>query len=269
MVSGHYLLQHTTSFLTHITEVLGQNISVLDDSHVNSPTASAVLFLIGESRPSGSPWLILNKRSQQVRQPGDLCFPGGGPSPRVDTVLARLLSLPGFPFSRWQARVGYRFPGKSNLMAQLLATCLRESFEEMRLIPLGVRFLGPLPPRRLVLFDRIIYPMVGWVKYQKYFRINGEVEKLIYIPIKKLLNPDNYACFRIRYPSGLSVNMDQKKQVLPCFVHQKEGIHDILWGATYWIVMTFLLQVFGFVPPEINTRRKIDSHLSPAYFENP
>ncbi len=269
MASRHHLLQHTPSFLTHITDILGQNISALNGNHVNSPTSSAVLFLIGESRRSGSPWLILNKRSQQVRQPGDLCFPGGGPSPRVDTVLAWLLSLPGFPFARWQARVRCRFPDKRHLMSQLLATCLRESFEEMRLIPLGVRFLGPLPPQRLVLFDRVIYPMVGWIKHQRHFRINGEVEKLIYIPIEKLLDPDHYAYFRIRYPSDLSVNIDPKRRELPCFVHQQGEIYDILWGATYRMIMTFLAQVFDFIPPEINTRQKIDSHLSPAYFENP
>jgi 8-oxo-dGTP pyrophosphatase MutT (NUDIX family) len=187
MAIRHQLLENTSRFLTHTTEILGQNITDLDGRHVASPTASSVLFLISEpcsfGKHSKTPWLVLNKRSRQVSQPGDLCFPGGGPSPRVDTMLAKSLSLPGFPFSRWRSRVGYPFSKNSHLLAQLLATCLRESFEEMRLIPLAVKFLGPLPSQRLVMFDRVIYPMVGWVKYQKYFRLNGEVESLGHIPI--------------------------------------------------------------------------------------
>lgn len=266
MVLRHHLLENSSRLLTHIIEVLGQNISAINGNHVDSPTSSSVLFLISEPRPSDLPWLILNKRSQQVRQPGDLCFPGGGPSPRMDTVLARLLSLPGFPFARWQSRAGHRFSKNRNLLSQLLATCLRESFEEMRLIPLGVQFLGPLPPQRLVMFNRVIYPMVGWVKCQKYFRLNGEVERLVHIPIEKLLNPDNYAYFRITYPSDLSVDIDQKRRELPCFVHQQEGTHEILWGATYRIIMTFLSQIFNFIPPETSARPRINSHLAPAYF---
>ena len=41
--------------------------------------------------------LILNKRSEKVRQSGDLCCPGGGVSPIMDTGFARLLFLPFSP----------------------------------------------------------------------------------------------------------------------------------------------------------------------------
>ncbi len=64
--------------------------------------------------------------------------------------------------------------------------------------PVGVSFLGPLPPQQLAMFQRIIYPMVCWVPRQKRFFPNWEVEKLVYIPLRKLLNPDNYALCRMR-----------------------------------------------------------------------
>ena len=269
MTRKQHLLDHPVSFLTHVTGVLDQNLPVPDGNHIDSPASSAVLFLIGPSPVSGAPRLILNKRSRQVRQPGDLCFPGGGPAPRVDRVWARLLSLPGLPVSRWQAGRKDLQRGNRRLIAQLLATSLRESFEEMRLMPFGVRFLGPLPPQRLVLYKRVIYPMVGWVKKQKRFRLNGEVEKLIHIPIEQLLNPDNYACFRITYPPDIELNIDQQGRELPCFVHRQGRNCDILWGATYRMIMTFLSQVFDFIPPATRVRPRMDSHLSPAYFELP
>ncbi|RTZ96690.1 MAG: hypothetical protein DSY90_09805 [Deltaproteobacteria bacterium] len=268
MASRHDLLQHTDSLITHITDTLGQNISALNGNHVDTPTSSSVLFLISQPRTSRYPWLLLNKRSRQVRQPGDLCFPGGGPSPRVDTVLAKCLSLPGLPFARWRSGIGRRFSGNGRMLSQLLATCLRESFEEMGLNPLGVRFLGPLPAQRLVLFDRVIYPMVGWIRSQTRFRLNGEVEKVIPISIGQLLNPGNYARFRITYPPGLSVTIKQQAQALPCFIHQGEKSRDILWGATYRMIMMFLSQVLDFIPPETDTLPEIDSPLSSAYFKN-
>jgi hypothetical protein len=54
---------------------------------------SAVLFLLttcpGAKGRGFQPCLLLNKRSQQVLQPGDLCCPGGGVEKR-DRLLSRL-----------------------------------------------------------------------------------------------------------------------------------------------------------------------------------
>lgn len=266
-----HLLQNKNRFLSHTMAVLDQNVAAINGDITSQPAPSSVLFLMGAARTvngtSNTPCLILNKRSRQVRQPGDLCFPGGGLAPRIDAAFARLLSLPGFTLGRWRSRTGSIPPEKNRRLAQLLATSLRESFEEMRLIPLGIRFLGPLPPQRLIMFDRIIYPMVGWVQYQKHFRLNGEVEKLVYIPIHALLNPENYASFQLTYPSELPSGIDKTRREFPCFVQRQEGATEILWGATYRIVMTFLAQIFDFTPPETIDLPRIDNHLSPDYFK--
>ena len=263
----YHLLQNKDHFQRQAITIFDQNVTDLNGGSTNPTASSSVLFLIGEPRAlSGTPSLILNKRSQQVRQPGDLCFPGGGPAPRIDAVFAKLLSLPGAPFSRWRSKTGCHPPQKLHRLAQLLATSLRESFEEMRLIPLYVRFLGPLPPQRLIMFNRIIYPMVGWVTYQKHFRLNGEVEKIVPVPIQALLNPDNYASFQLTYPSGLPAGIDTKRREFPCFVHRQEGATEILWGVTYRIVMIFLAQIFDFAPPQTSDLPGIDNQLSPNYF---
>ena len=87
-------------------------------------------------------------------------------------------------------------------MALLFATSLRESFEEMRLNPMGVKFLGPMPSTSLVMFRRVIYPLVGWLKRQKHFFPNWEVEKMVYIPLEELLRGERYACYRITFVEG-------------------------------------------------------------------
>ena len=63
---------------------------------------SSVLLLLGEllSEEGGIPetCVILNKRSKEIKQPGDLCCPGGAIE-KLDHFLARLLSFQGFkPF---------------------------------------------------------------------------------------------------------------------------------------------------------------------------
>ena len=72
-------------------------------------------------------------------------------------------------------------------MSLYLTTSLRESFEEMRLNPFSIKFLGPLPPQNLRVFQKIIYPMVGWVEGNHRLKTNHEVEKIVYIPLKVLL----------------------------------------------------------------------------------
>lgn len=266
------LLKNKDHLLKHTSATLNQNIALINGDANRRPVSSSVLFLMGEAKTangaSSRPFLILNKRSGKVPQPGDLCFPGGGAVPGKDAIFARLLSLPGFPFARWRSRAGYLEPDKSDRLARLLATCLRESFEEMGLLPLAVRFLGPLPHQRLIMFKRSIYPMVGWVGFQKHFRLNGEVDKIVHIPIDSLLDPENYARFQLTYPSVLPPGIDKIQQDFPCFVQRQGGVTEILWGATYRIVMTFLDQVFGFTPPEISGRARIENNLSPDYFNH-
>ncbi|MFH1155941.1 MAG: hypothetical protein V1793_19205 [Pseudomonadota bacterium] len=222
--------------------------------HGDNGQGSVVLFLLGvqKIRSRNVPCLILNKRSRSVIQPGDLCCPGGGISPATDAALARLLRLPGSPLAAWP---GWRLlksnsPKQAVQLSMLYATALREGFEEMKLNPFCVRFLGRLPSQSLVLFKRIIHPMACWVSGQDRFYPNWEVERIVSIPLESLLVASNYGLYRVR----MELPGKAGKQVVwidfPCFMHREAtGKKEMLWGATFRIVMDFLSLVFDAAPP--------------------
>jgi hypothetical protein len=235
---------------------------------VDLAVASAVLFLLGrQPGKTNHPeelCLILNKRSANVRQAGDLCCPGGRVSPRLDAGLAKLLRLPMLPLARWSFWADWRKrrPYDVKWLRLLLATGLRESMEEMRLNPFGLKFLGPLTPQTLVMFQRVIYPMVIWVTRQKRFYPNWEVEKIVSIPLRDLFNPAQYARYRLRIETP---SAGEYVNTFPCFRYEKDGKTEILWGATFRITMVFLNYVFGFSPPDFDSLPEIRGNLSRAY----
>jgi hypothetical protein len=222
------------------------------DDVLGSTTASSVLFLLGPNCTDGfkkaEPCAIFNKRSLKVKQPGDLCFPGGSVSPRLDFFLSRVLAWPFSPLTRWTYWRRWQDKGakESQRLGLLLATSLRESVEEMRLNPLGVSFLGPMPSQGLLMFRRVLYPMVVWVNRQRRFFRNWEVERIVWVPLRRLLEPDAYALYRIRFRDQRQGKVTQD---FPCFRHENGKEKEILWGVTYRIVMALLEIAFEFKPP--------------------
>jgi hypothetical protein len=267
-------LNDKSGLVNHIIHVLHERF---DHEPITSPdtvdplAAAAVLLLLSHkscnNKGPGQPCLVLNKRSLRVRQPGDICCPGGSVAPLVDPYFARLLSLPFVSLDRWKywRQWKKRKSPVARLLALFWATGLRESFEEMRLNPLGVRFLGPLPPQPLVMFQRTIYPSVAWINRQKRFFPNWEVEKVVDIPLVDLLNPANYAQYRLRrIPAGDAESINTIRH-FPCFRFQLSNDTEVLWGATYRIVTLFLDYIFGFKPPSLDEIPIIEGSLDRNY----
>jgi 8-oxo-dGTP pyrophosphatase MutT (NUDIX family) len=217
---------------------------------------SAVLFLLTQQRTglSGAPepCLLLNKRSQRVLQPGDLCCPGGGVA-TTDKILWRLMHLPFSPLYQWSQWPRWRVehPEIAQHLALLLTTALREAWEEMRLNPLKVTFMGLLPVQQLILFKRQIFPLAAWVPSFQRLKPNWEVERLIYIPLRRLMDPGNFGRYRLTFKNSQSG--DQRQNDFPCFIHQGKQGTEILWGATFRIAADFLKLVFGFSLPDLDT----------------
>jgi hypothetical protein len=267
------LLHQPHRLIKHITRRLYAYNSlhpVFPTDGIDWHTASAVLFLLGRLPQSGSqmgePCLILNKRSINVRQPGDLCCPGGRVSRRLDAALAALLKLPILNLARWPYWQFWRKtqPREAKWLRLLLTTGVRESIEEMRLNPFRLDFLGPLPAQPLVMFKRVIYPMVVWVSGQKRFYPNWEVEKIIYIPLRDLLNSAHYARYQLQFEDETTAS---QVNTFPCFRYEKDDKMELLWGATYRITAAFMDNVFDFVPPDPSSLPEVHGRLSKAYLD--
>jgi 8-oxo-dGTP pyrophosphatase MutT (NUDIX family) len=268
------ILNDKTALIGHIIRRLHERADakkIFLDNEVNRQTSAVVLLLLGpgvnKKNKSGEPCLILNKRSLKVRQPGDLCFPGGSVTPGLDSPLARLFSLPITSLGRWKYWSQWKnaHPQTARFLALFWATGLRESFEEMRLNPFGVKFLGPLPPQALVMFQRVIYPMVAWVQRQKRFFPNWEVDKIVYIPLRDLLNPANYRRYRLSIQTRANEPSSNLGQEYPCFYFQTDSDTEILWGATYRIATLFMEYIFGFKPPGLETLPVVEGSLDHTY----
>lgn len=192
-------------------------------------------------------------------------------TPRLDPFIGRLLSLPGLPLARWPYWSAWRRskPREARRLSLLLATGLREGFEEMRLNPLGVRVLGPLPAQNLTLFHRVIYPMVGWVQRQTRFLPNWEVERIVYVPLRHLLDPERYARYRLRFEVRRARGEHHVEEIqdFPCFIHHGRRGREMLWGATYRIVTVFLERVFAFRPPELEALPVVHGVLNREYLD--
>jgi hypothetical protein len=188
--------------------------------------------------------------------------------PRLDRSIARLLGLPLSPLSRWPHWQSWqrRCPQEARRLALRLATGVRESAEEMRLNPFGLRFLGPLPSQHLVMFRRVIYPMVGWVPRQQRFFPNWEVEKVVTIPLIHFFSERNYGRYRLTLPPTLATGIDERKEDFPCFLHRGPSGTEVLWGATYRIVTAFLSKVFSFTPPATGNLAVIERTLDESYY---
>jgi len=268
------LLEDKNKLILHIKRALHGRMRhnrIIPLGGVDWETAAGVLLLLG-SKPEtagsdGEPCIVFNKRSLKVKQPGDLCFPGGSLAPRIDPNLARLFSLPITSLGRWSHWAYWKKnrTREAKLMSIMWATGLRESLEEMRLNPFGVTFLGPLPPQSLVMFKRTIYPMVGWIERQKRFFPNWEVEKVVPIPLKDLLNSNYYGRYRLRMDSNPSGERSNLIQDFPCFRVQANNRMEVLWGATYRITVGFLENIFDFNPPALKTLPVVEGALDQMY----
>jgi hypothetical protein len=270
------LLKKPHDLKSHIIRVLenkNQEERFVPENHISSPAVSSVLFLLGNYSQNGkSPEasIVLNKRSKKVTQSGDLCFPGGGITPWLDYHLAKIMAFPGLPLSDWPYWSLWKKnrPEEARWLSLMMAISLRESFEEMRLNPLGVKFLGPLPSHRLRMFKKEIYPMVGWGSYQKRFFPNGEVDKIVIVPLRLLLNPDNYVRFRMSYPLKVKQKLNRDFDEFPCFIFQNQKEKEILWGVTFRIVMAFISLVFGFKMPDMDSLDVVSAVLRENYLGN-
>jgi hypothetical protein len=137
----------------------------------------------------------------------------------------------------------------------------------MRVNPFGLKFLGPMPGERVVMFHRVIYPMVTWIRRQRRFSPNWEVERVVHIPIKDLLDPSHYARYRPWVQDGSTGAHPMEGEDFPCFLHHHSEGREVLWGATHRMIMAFLEVVFDFREPSLVDLPIVERKLEEDYFK--
>lgn len=228
----------------------------------NPCSAAGVLLLLhfrkahpGAGDSPGNFCFQLIKRSASVAQPGDLSCPGGMLHPCLDGLLRPLLTAGVVPALHGYSKsfAGTADENTRKVMTLFLTNAIRESWEEIRLSPFNIRFLGPLPCHSLVLFRRTIFPLVGLVKKAAPYRPNSEVERVLEIPLKSFFQAENYGQYLIDMSDSIK-REDRDSWQFPCFLHREEGREpEILWGATFHIILQFLEILFAFRMPEAPT----------------
>jgi 8-oxo-dGTP pyrophosphatase MutT (NUDIX family) len=265
------ILNHPRRFRHHVSECLGGRFgpkevaaSLEDSLDCESAVLLGLIRKPGATMQADEVHVVLNKRSSNVRQAGDLCYPGGSVG-NFDRALARLQCLPLSHLRKWQRRASWDAGCREkDRLAMLMTTCLRESWEEMRLNPLKVSFLGLLPPQDLVMFKRRIHPMVGWIRHRARFKRNGEVSRIIPIPLRSLLDASNYGRYHLTWEPDSARGLSSSDH--PCFIFHDATGTEVLWGATFYITMSFLRYCFEFTPPDGADLPVVENRLGQAYF---
>ncbi len=210
---------------------------------------------------------LLNKRSSKVLQPGDLCAPGGGIHPLLDSLSQKLLRsgvVPGLGGGGVK-RARSRGKGTYEKILFVLGNALRESWEELRLSPFNVEFLGPLPTYCLQSRRWIMFPVVGLVKRLWKFRFSWEVDKIVPIPLEAFFQPENYAVYSLEVPEKLVAAGIPNPWEFPCLVYREDGEEEILWGATFKVIQSFFQIAFDFRFPSPDGKKVIHRPLASNY----
>src|SRR3990172_4866644 len=227
-------------FIEKVEEKLGtgliafyENFEIIREAEASSNPLLAAGMLLpiyyreknSSSKGRGGEFVFrLIKRSNLVTQAGDLACPGGILHPLKDFLLMWIIRSGLIPLLNNKAGRYSRLRNCPTFqaIALFLATAVREAWEEIRLNPFRINFLGPLSSYSLSLFPRIIFPLVCHVNMPHRFYPNYEVECFVDIPIAAFYHEDNYGMLLTESDAG-SPHPEEGRETLPCLIyfHQK------------------------------------------------
>ena len=97
------------------------------------------------------------------------------------------------------------------------------------------------------------------------FYPNYEVECLVDIPVAAFYHEENYGMLLKESDAG-SPYPEEGREPIPCLIYlDQEGQENILWGATFFIIINFLESVFDFQLPDWQNRRLVKKIISSNY----
>ncbi len=163
-------------------------------------TRAAVLIPLYQKE--GEYYILLTKRTERVEvHKGQLSFPGG----------------------TWDEND-----------ADLRATALRESFEEIGLRAQDIEILGELDDAPTITSNFAVTPFVAVIPHPYQFKISQrEVEELVEVPLSALLDRNNFS----------EELLQRRGQTIVSYNYRYKN--HVIWGATGRIIKGFLDLIFG------------------------
>ncbi len=229
--------------------------------------AAGVVLLLNYKQlsPGNSEYVFqLIKRSGRVSQAGDVSCPGGMLHPVIDKIISNVFTTGLVPSLHRQISTAMSDNDREtiNLVRLFLSNAVREAWEEIGLNPFRVSFLGALPCYSLTLIARTIFPLVCLIPEPFEFRLSSEVEKILEIPVSTFFDGSRYAHLEIETPFGNQLYNNQ----FPCIrLIDTQGEQEILWGATFHIIMNFLRTISDDSLPAPSSSSTIKKVLSKTY----
>ena len=109
---------------------------------------------------------------------------------------------------------------------------LREAYEEIGVAPGEVEILGRLTPLPIAVSGHLLHPVLGAMERQPTFAVAAdEVERLIELPVARLLRPD-------------AISWEQRVRSLPPATVMNVPFFEIagarVWGATAMVLAEFI-----------------------------
>lgn len=177
---------------------------------------------------------------KKMSPPHRIFHPRQGEKTRTSAVLVLMYPTPHgiyIPFTLRLKTLAHHggeicFPGGGveDCDPSLPHTALRESSEELGLNKKSIHILGSITPIYVSASQNMVHPIIGWTDTRPIFEPSPyEVERVIEVPIKTLLDPHNAGeCLR---------NNNGQTRTVPCYRINS----DYIWGATAMIISEFLL----------------------------
>jgi peroxisomal coenzyme A diphosphatase NUDT7 len=173
----------------------------------------------------GQPALVFEKRAKEIRQSGEICFPGGAFDPELDSTF--------------------------------LGTAVRETSEELGIPEASVETWGRLPVV-IAPMGALVEPFAGFtaIPPAEFHPGADEVEKVFTVPLEYFLNtpPEIYHLILRAFPDSDEENLFPAKELgLPERYHRPWGnaknkiyvyrtTGGVIWGITARIIRDLVVQ---------------------------
>jgi hypothetical protein len=107
--------------------------------------------------------------------------------------------------------------------------------------------------------------LAGFVERPQTPRPNREVEKIVEIPLASFFREELIGCYTLSGPRAAETDMSRPPHY-PCLIHRNPaGGEEILWGATFHIIIQFLGIVMDYHLPDWMKGPVIHRTLSAEY----